>query len=900
MAIYDDVILFLNDREPWMQDLARRIAVQPELTEDDFAEVLANLKSTEGLAEQTTMEALSNEHLANRSLESHLPTKLVSISNVENANQLVPNQTMLFAQKGLTLIYGYNGSGKTGYGRILKQTCRSRRSKQEPILGNVYSTSPVKPAKASVSYSVGDSPPTTIAWEDGKPVPSDLSRISVFDADTAPLYADQQNKIEFLPLGLDILPRIGKACEAIAKKLDGEVELLGSSLTVLPDYTNEPYRSAAQRLKPTTPFKDVPKEEELIKLSSWSTTEDAEVARIEQEIAATSQPATLAARNRRLAVALNSISTRLRSACGLVNGNAIASYKKLLEDSVAAREAARMSSSGRFDAEPLGKLIGGEAWRKLYEAAEAFSSEAYPGVQFPVTGPDRVCVLCQQSLSAEASDRLVRFREFVHDVTQKNAAAAEQAVRDSIGALNGMSHPGRVEIEVQLSELQAMRSDAAALVDDLKGLADLVNSAKIAALAALARAQSFEAISTPDVAVVTAADSLVSVLQREAKQLDDAVGSTAVLQRLREAHEAVLTRKKFSQDRTTILGRRATLEKIDKLRRCRTKCDTTAISRKGSDLRDKYLTADFRNKIANEVKNLELDYLPLIVEGRTEKGSSYIGVALNKSRPARASSVLSEGEFRGLALACFFAEISSIPGHDGIVVDDPVSSLDHMHAAQVAARLVQEAGRRPQVVVFTHDLSFYYELYTRAAMAAVPVYRNWIYSGEGFGYIASNEGPWESKNVNQRIGELKKQLEQLPGAAKRNPDAYLRAVEEFYARLRQTWERLVEERLLNGVSGRFQSGVQTQSLAGVTVDDSDYSKIYFGMKKASEYSGHDRPVGRNVSPPPMTTIAEHLKELEDYLAVLKKRSEDTAKKRRALHSPPKAEVLGAGQAGGPR
>lgn len=55
-------------------------------------------------------------------------------------------------------------------------------------------------------------------------------------------------------------------------------------------------------------------------------------------------------------------------------------------------------------------------------------------------------------------------------------------------------------------------------------------------------------------------------------------------------------------------------------------------------------------------------------------------------------------------------------------------------------------------------------------------------------------------------------------------EIYRKATVDFYTDLRETWERLIEERLLNGVIGRFQSGVKTQSLKGVHVDDEDYKK----------------------------------------------------------------------------
>ena len=45
---------------------------------------------------------------------------------------------------------------------------------------------------------------------------------------------------------------------------------------------------------------------------------------------------------------------------------------------------------------------------------------------------------------------------------------------------------------------------------------------------------------------------------------------------------------------------------------------------------------------------------------------------------ARTSEILSEGETRVIAIAGFLAELQLAPHANAIVLDDPVSSLDHV------------------------------------------------------------------------------------------------------------------------------------------------------------------------------------------------------------------------------
>ena len=135
MTIDQDLLAFANSRLPWQRDSLRRICTQTDLAPADVQEILINLKAVEGLATAGNLAHLAAKHLSSRSATPRAATILTSISEVKHANRLAPNQTLLFAESGITLIYGYNGSGKTGYGRVLRHVCRLRHEKQEPILG---------------------------------------------------------------------------------------------------------------------------------------------------------------------------------------------------------------------------------------------------------------------------------------------------------------------------------------------------------------------------------------------------------------------------------------------------------------------------------------------------------------------------------------------------------------------------------------------------------------------------------------------------------------------------------------------------------------------------------------------------------------------------------------------
>lgn len=101
--------------------------------------------------------------------------KLSSLSNITGVNRLAKNQKMAFADN-LTVIYGENGTGKTGYGRILKSLGFSYEQ-QTTIHHNIFGTT--EPKSALIDFNVNGAA-KTFTWN-GVNIDDALSNISVFN-----------------------------------------------------------------------------------------------------------------------------------------------------------------------------------------------------------------------------------------------------------------------------------------------------------------------------------------------------------------------------------------------------------------------------------------------------------------------------------------------------------------------------------------------------------------------------------------------------------------------------------------------------------------------------------------------------------------------------------------------
>jgi hypothetical protein len=123
MNVLHDILEWSQSRPMWQRDALRRLVLTGELSDEDISALTEICKSTYGLAEQQETDPLAKRHIPDKT-EGPVPVSLVSIFHHRGVNALAEDQTLKFAPR-LTVVYGDNGAGKTGYIRILKSACRA-------------------------------------------------------------------------------------------------------------------------------------------------------------------------------------------------------------------------------------------------------------------------------------------------------------------------------------------------------------------------------------------------------------------------------------------------------------------------------------------------------------------------------------------------------------------------------------------------------------------------------------------------------------------------------------------------------------------------------------------------------------------------------------------------------
>lgn len=792
------------------------------------------------------------------------PIVLKGIANVDNVNRLVSKAGLDFCPKALTVVYGRNGSGKSGFVRILRTACRTRveNPAKLKVLADVYGgTNGPQSADIIIDAGTGDK---AITWTSDMTAAPELMKVAVFDTLSAQLYVDGGNQIRFLPFGLALPHRLNSACLELKATLEIEQSIAIGNEVDLTAIAFPVQRTTKAQAFDGALGKDTTDAE----IDVAATFSAADQKRLDQIIEILSAGAAAVADLTTLISWIDSVAGECETAAMAFSDAALSGFTTLRNAAVSARQTAQLSASTLFTDEPL-PGVGSESWRALWAAARDYSvSEAYAGADFPVTsrepGPPE-CVLCQQPLLPDAGARLRRFQKYMDDTLDVAATKAEKVVDDAFGALPEISllivgdFPDRVE---------QIRKRDAKLAADLLDFQQSATERRKDAVVRLAGENS-----TPVPLFISPHTELKGL----AKRLRDEKGAlvTASDENEREklvGEKAELEDKKtLAANRTKLARRRDLLATDAAYEKALAEVQTKGITQRANALVDEHLTSAVVKRFEDERARLDIKHLKVGLSRKSGKTMAEFEVDPQTKLTKVTSEILSEGEQRALALVGFLTEVALTDGSGPIIVDDPVSSLDRDRSARVAERLADEAGHR-QVIVFTHDIIFFNELCGAAESRGIePVTIALFGDKDAAGKVDASGIAWKGQKVARRIGTIKNEFAPLQKLLATSPADYEYKMKHLYGRLRDTYERVVEEVIFQDIVRRGSDAIQTQKLRYVTLSDALAIRFHKGMTRANTYS-HDNPAADTVLVPRPQEFEADVAALESLVEDLKAES----------------------------
>ncbi|NQT24088.1 AAA family ATPase [candidate division KSB1 bacterium] len=849
-SLTEELESWFKGRPLWLQDAARRLIEKGELDEEDYVDLLKICGTEAGvefegeeipLAKSTPAAAFTKEEHAHK-------VEICSISNVVGVNALNPKKPLNIPD-GLTVIFGQNSAGKSGYTRLLKHVCGAKNPGQ--LYPDAFKDRPASQS-CKIEYKY-DGNEDELNWDITQGINKQLSAIELYDTACGSVYVIYENQLAYEPPLLRLFAELTATSDILSDRLDGLSRTLVSAKPLLPnEYWMTKLGQWYQTLTSATT------EATIEQKCAWSE-EDQQLLDALNLRLKSPDPKASAEAIRKSKLQVDKLLAGFRNWDSKLSDDACSTYIVSKKDCSDKKIAASEYAKSIFEKSPL-TGIGEDAWNLLWEQARAYSQKvAYPQAEFPNIGDDAVCVLCQQPLvDDEVKRRLTDFERFVKGELESAAKTAKETLDVTEESLK---HTPEEEL------ITSMITGA--------GLDDAM-SKRLLALRESITQKTKELLETEICKEFTAGmdftvlDELVTLLEsmgETEKQFEEDAKEDKREVIKKEALE-LNTKKWISQQKDAIFAEILVLGKRAKITQAKQLVNTTALTRKKSSLAEELVTAEYIQRFENEIEKLGAGRIKVNLEKtRSDKGRVYFQIKLEGNQlELPVDKILSEGEFRIISLAAFLADVEGHADKSTFIFDDPISSLDQDYEEKVAERLV-ELSKSRQVLVFTHRLSLMAlieEAVKKQGLAQniIGLYKEPWGTGEpGLPPIYAQKTKAAINTLISKIPEGRKILDE------QGNEPYSWWVKGMCSNSRITLEKVIEFDLLADVVQRFRRSITTQgklhNVAKVTSKDCAY--IDGLMTKYSRYE-HSQP--KEVSLPPLEpdeleTDLNQLKEWRD-------------------------------------
>lgn len=686
-----EVKKFADGLPYWAKFLAEKILSGNAVSDNDIDTSYSYLLEHLQLIKETEKPEITIDYNAENSGNYKTDLLLTKLENVEGVNALTENQTIEFSPN-LTIIYGANGSGKSGYVRLLKNVFYSKAP--ENILPNVHIDNGHKNVNAKFTFKSNNAETSLeFASKDN----AEFEQFAVFDGKSVLSHLENKNEFEFRPAGLSFFADYTNAIIRVEQKLNTDIQIKKSGNTAndLSDLFdgNSEIKTVVQNLKAETNIDDLKKhtpfsDEDTKKLAETKKQyEDLFLASKgkEKEIKSLESIKGLLAQNKQAIEKLNPYFTT----------EVITKVKTAITDCVSKEATAKAEGIENFKTDKI-QGVGTTEWKNFIVSAETFArTQKVENAVYPENGDN--CLLCQQPLSDEAQKLISNYWTFIKSVAEQNAKQAQEKLdkaKENYENLNFDLFPQDNTLTVWLTEKYPNELEALKLkLAEHKTLAENIVS-DIQSKTANERAEikiSVEQHTT----IETAIDTSIKLLKEDEQSKE--------LEKLLTAKTLLEHKEKFNTHFSkfeTFVNNQIWIKKANKADYAKRRTTDTE-----KTLSNKYFNQKYIDNFNDECQKLNGNF-GIDINHTGSAGKSYRQLKLKGKNP---NAVLSEGEQKVIAIADFLAEMHLSEVNKGIIFDDPVTSLDNDRKKQIAERLAFQATLK-QVIIFTHDLVFFYHI----------------------------------------------------------------------------------------------------------------------------------------------------------------------------------------------
>jgi len=790
---------FINFLPYWAKSLCSEILLGNEITDDKIETSFSYLLEELSLKESSIKPNILIS--SNPGVYNDFKTNLTfdSLTNVEGVNALTENQKIEFTPK-LTIIYGVNGAGKSGYVRLLKNSFYSKH--KESILENINLQEGHKSISAIFNFT-SDGTNIKLKYPDDSEN-GIFSQYAVFDGEIGKKHLSNRNGFIFRPNGLRLFNEFNSSLEKLNSRLYAEIQAKNVANPFADDdifQGESEIKTFLKSLSNNSNLDDLNKhlpyseEEKLKKAKIEKKYDDLKIALSQKEKAVRelySIQSQLSSRKKNLE---NINFWFTQNQFDIINSN-IKDYKTKLE-------IAKKEGTEKFDTDKI-KHIGSIEWKQFIEAAEKFaltqSEKEYPEI-------GDYCLLCHQSINDPSKILITSYWDYIKSIAEqeaKEAKATLNKLRENYERLDFNQFPDNDILSVWLKD--KYENSFVKLKEDLDKQKKLspdivfnINNCEIKSQTEIRL----------DLSIL---DTINQQITNDIKDYDEDKQNESLQKLLKEktylAHKEKLAVR--YPDIEMLHKNMTWVNKANQFNKQSFKAQSTNTEKR---LSKEYFNSDYVNSFNSECEILNGNF-GIEIDARSSDAQSNRQLFLKGKDP---SAILSEGEQKVISLADFIAETNIRTINKGIIFDDPVNSLDEERKSIIANRLV-ELSNDKQVIIFTHDLVFVSNLINIASDIGFAPDCHWIENRNGKpGQVWLRNSPsYEKKYRNSEPATIFYTDANKEDCSPEQREFYIRS---GFTALRTCYEVLVINDLFKNVVQRYNERVSIDSLTSVKFDE---------------------------------------------------------------------------------
>lgn len=798
--VKNSLIEWASQQGDWAEFLLSKCLKNNEITSDDLSYFI---------------NSITNNDLQINNFElSQLPSKKItlrSLLNISGVNKLSNNQKINFSPN-ITILYGVNGSGKTGYVRILKQI-GSSLDKNNILLPNLDKKNFEK-FKTEIKYLDNDGIENQILVTD-----QNLAKlnIKIFNHDCVAFSLKDKKEVQFQPREFEYFNLISKATNDLCTMINSEISNNFSNLKLIELIDGTNAKKALSTLivngnqdvfnEYCEAIKKNPEDIQIEISNCKNQLKTLNVEIIEKNL-----------------VSLRKIKDKL-SECliffltksnlysnkfweEIINNNA--EHKKLSSETSRISEILDNLSYDKNQQERL---------KELLLALDSFTE----AISQPLETTNE-CPICHQSIyKNETKELFEAYSNFIKKDNTKKIKLLDKELQNKEKTINNFIDKLKIDEEV-LKTLGYDKQSINTLLAFFKNLQDLRTVHEL-----------FDF------------DTFKNGLEDEIKCYESIIKKYEELISNNDSEKAKIQTKinELESDKLLIENKELILSSAIKIYLLN---KYTSINNHSlSALQKKILESNYQENYVSTLKtNLKILRAPETITFEPKITTSNLGLKQKYfTSENNLNDILSEGEQTVVALAHFITENSLQEDDNVLVFDDPVNSLDLERMDIVAKCLVNNSFNK-QIIIFTHNLVF---------LNAIDKYiKKLEQMNKQYYCITSNEnetgileeGLPNTQNFKFYKNKANEIIEQSQKRAINEME-----IKQGYSYIRSAIEVLVVDTVFNGTVKRYQSEIHMGNFERIKYNEfsSNFARIVALFDTCCDFTeAHSSSEHRNMQP----------------------------------------------------